>query len=100
MIKCEYPAPFDVTSTHRETPEKEACQYDRLPKQGTATISAIVKLGTQETAFDPCVDLDHLRAMADFDEESVESGAHVGEKTIRRFASMDLTYPQVAPGYF
>lgn len=47
-----------------------------------ATISAIVKLGTQEATFDPCVNLDHLRAMADSDEENVESGVHVGEKTI------------------
>jgi hypothetical protein len=30
--------------------------------------------------------------MADSDEENVESGVHVGEKTIRWFASMDLTY--------
>lgn len=72
---------------------KEACLQDRLPKQGTATISAIIKLGTQEAAFDLCVDLDHLRAVADSDEENVEPGVHVGEKTtIRGFAWMDFTY--------
>jgi hypothetical protein len=79
--------PFDITST-RETPKKETSKQDRLPEQGTATISAVVKLGTQEATFDPCVDLDHLWAMADSDEENVESGVDIGEKTIRGFVSM------------
>lgn len=58
---------------------------DRLPKQGTAPNSAIVRLGTQEATFDPCEDLDHLCAMA-FEEGNV--GVHVGGKTIREVASI------------
>lgn len=71
---------------------KKVCQQDRLPKQGTATNLAIVKLGTQEATFDLCLDLDHLRAMADSDEGNVELGVHVGDKTIRgvRIDGLDL----------